>query len=298
MNGAIGKNRIKTALIVGLILGFLYVVVYFISLSLGMSTEGAFALGLIISGIFSIGSYWFSDKIVLSMSNAHPANDVQDKMLKDIIGGLIGPAGLPMPKIYVVNDASPNAFATGRSPKKAVVCVTTGLLQIMDRDELEGVLAHELSHIKNYDILLQTVASVMIGAAIILSNIFSRSLLWGGGRRRRDNDSGANIVFLIIGLLFAILAPLAGQLMKMALSRSREYLADATAAQITKKPEGLASALEKLGKVKTPVAAATNATEGLYISNPLGAIDGKKIANIFSTHPPIDKRIEKLRNMK
>ena len=296
---AISKNKIKTALIVGLILGFLYAVVYFVSLSFGMGTKSAITLALIISMVTSLGSYWFSDKIVLSMSNARPANDRQDQMLKEIISGLLGPSGLPMPKIYVVNDASPNAFATGRSPKNAVVCVTTGLLQTMNRDELEGVLAHELSHIKNYDMLLQTVAAVMIGAAMILANMWSRSLLWGGGRRSsRDNDRGSNAILMIIGLIFVILAPIAGQLMKMALSRNREYLADATAASFTKNPEGLASALEKLASNKIPVAAANEATEGLYISNPLGAINMKKIGSLFSTHPPIEKRVEELRNMK
>lgn len=298
MYAAIGKNKIKTAFIVGIILVFLYAVVYFISLSLGMSTKGAVTLAIVFSAVMSLGSYWFSDKIVLSMSNARPANQSQDAMIKEIIQGLLGPSGLPMPKVYVVNDSTPNAFATGRNPKNAVVCVTTGLLQTMNRDELEGVIAHELSHIKNYDMLLQTIAAVMIGAAMILANMWSRSLLWGGARRsRRDNDSGSNVVLMLIGLIFVILAPIAGQLMKMALSRNREYLADATAAKFTNNPEGLASALEKLGRISTPVAGANEATEGLYIANPLGAVNDKKMMNLFSTHPPIEKRVEALRNM-
>lgn len=297
MFAAIGKNKFKTALIVGLILGFLYAIVYFVAVSLGVQTSNAVTIALMFSVIASFGSYWFSDKMVLSMSGARPANDEQDKMLKNILEGLLVASGLPMPKLYVINDPSPNAFATGRNPKNAAVCVTTGLLDTMDYYQIEGVLAHELAHIKNYDILLQTVASVMIGAAMMLANLWSRSLWWGRGRSRDDdNNNGANIILFVIGLIFTILAPIAGQLMKMALSRNREYLADATAVEFTRNPEGLATALEKLGGINRPVARANSATEGLYIANPLAANGRAK--DLFSTHPPIEKRVEAIRNIR
>lgn len=296
---AIGKNKFKTAVIVTLILVFLFVVVYYIAVALGMDPTFAATLAIGLSMVTSIGSYWYSDKIVLSMSGARPATEEQDKMLRNILEGLIVAAGLPMPKLYVINDPAPNAFATGRNPQNAVVCVTTGLLDTMDYYQLEGVLAHELAHIKNYDILLQTVASVMIGAAIMLSNIWSRSLFWGRRSSRDDNNNnGANAILMIVGLIFVILAPIAGQLMKMALSRNREYLADATAIEFTRNPEGLATALEKLGGINRPMQRASNATEGLYICNPLKAADGKSMANLFSTHPPIEKRVEAIRNIR
>lgn len=296
---AIGKNKFKTAVIVTLILVFLFVVVYYIAVALGMDPTFAATLAISISVVTSIGSYWYSDKIVLSMSGARPATEEQDRMLRNILEGLIVAAGLPMPKLYVINDPAPNAFATGRNPQNAVVCVTTGLLDTMDYYQLEGVLAHELAHIKNYDILLQTVASVMIGAAIMLSNIWSRSLFWGRrSSRDNNNNNGANAILMLVGLIFVILAPIAGQLMKMALSRNREYLADATAIEFTRNPEGLATALEKLGGINRPMQRASNATEGLYICNPLKAVDGKSVANLFSTHPPIEKRVEAIRNIR
>lgn len=296
MFAAIGKNKFKTALIVALILGFLYAIVYFVAVSLDVEPSNAVTIALLFSLLTSFGSYWFSDKMVLSMSGARPANDQQDKMLKNILEGLLVASGLPMPKLYVINDPSPNAFATGRNPKNAAVCVTTGLLDTMDYYQIEGVLAHELAHIKNYDILLQTVASVMIGAAMILANIWSRSLFWGRGRRRDDNNGGANIILFVIGLIFTILAPIAGQLMRMALSRNREYLADATAIEFTRNPEGLATALEKLGGLNQPVARANSATEGLYITNPMAANGRAK--DLFSTHPPIEKRVEAIRSLR
>ena len=201
-----------------------------------------------------------------------------------------------MPKLYVVEDSSPNAFATGRNPSHSAIAATRGLLNMMTPDELSGVLAHEMGHIKNYDILLQTVASVMIGAVIIISDMFSRSLWWGGARRRRDSDSDSGSgILAILGLIFIIIAPIAGQLLRMALSRNREYLADATSASLTGNPRGLASALSKLGANSQPVRNASSATEGMYISDPMKKRNA--FSNLFSTHPPIEKRIEALYNM-
>lgn len=291
------KNKFKTAVIVTLIFIFVTVAVYFISYAFGYG-QYAIALAGVVSIALSVGGYWFSDRIVLSLNRARPATEEQDRQLRNILEGLCIASGLPMPKLYVVEDPAPNAFATGRNPKNSVVCVTTGLLQMMDYYQLEGVIAHEMAHIKNYDILLQTVASVLIGFVLILSHFFTRMLWFGGGRRRGGRDGGGNAIFMLIGLVFVILAPIAGQLLKMALSRNREYLADATGVEFTRNPEGLASALEKLGGIQIPMRSANSATEGLYIVTPLQAEKKKEKESWFSTHPPIAKRVEALRNIR
>jgi len=281
---AIGRNKFKTSLIVTLIFIFLSVVVYYFALYFGVSISAAATIAIAFSLLISLISYWQSDKIVLRMSGARPADKADEQYLRNILEGLVIAAGIPMPKLYVVEDATPNAFATGRNPQNAVICVTTGLLKRLDYYQLEGVLAHELAHVRNYDMLLQTVASVMIGAAIMLANIFSRSLFYG---RRRSNSKGGGIL-VIIGLIFVILAPLAGQLMKMALSRNREYLADATAIQFTRNPEGLATALECISGLQPKKISGQAALEGLYIASP---------AKLLSTHPPIEKRVKAIRNI-
>lgn len=295
---AIRTNKIKTALIIASVTLFLMLVVYYVAYYTGF---GAYAvpMAVFIAIISSWASYYYSDRIILSISGARPADKVTDKMVTDAMEGICIAAGLPMPKVYIIDDPSANAFATGRNPENAVVCVTTGLLKELDYYELEGVLAHELAHIGNRDMLLSTIVTVMVGIVVILSDIWTRTLFWGGMRRnsRRSNNGGggAQIIIMALGLIFIILAPIAGQLMKLALSRNREYLADATAAEFTRNPEGLASALEKLGRQKTPVATATRATSNLYIVNPL---KGEGISNLFSTHPPIEKRVQALRNLK
>ena len=296
MRGAIFRNKIKTGFIVAFIFALLSAVIYFVSAWLGMDYRSAAVLAIGFSVLMSVGSYWFSDKMVLKMSGAHEPTPVQMDLLRPIVERVSREADIPVPRIYVTNDGAPNAFATGRNPSHAVVCVTAGLIGRLDARQLEGVIAHEIAHIKNYDILLQTVASVMIGAAMMAANMFGRSMLWGGGRRRsRDNDSG-NIIALLIGLVCVILAPVAGQLMRMALSRNREYLADATGASFTGNPEGLASALLTIEKYASPIKGAGEATEGMYISNPLKAADGG-MKRIFSTHPPIEERVKRLREM-
>lgn len=292
---SIGKNKFKTAIIVGGIFAFFSVVIYFIAYLLGADPMGAAVMGLSFSFITSFVSYWFSDSIVIKLSGGNKPTPEQERIIRPILEKLCVQADLPMPKFYVSYDASPNAFATGRNHKHSSVCVTTGLLNTLNNEQIEGVLAHEMAHIKNYDILLQTVASVMIGAALIAANFCSRMMFWGGSRRRDDDNGGSNIIFVIIGLIFMILAPIAGQLLKLSLSRNREYLADATAASITGNPEGLASALEIIGGVKIPVKRATEATECMYISNPLKA---ENISKLFSTHPPIGERVRLLREMK
>lgn len=248
--------------------------------------------------VMSIGSYYNSDKIVLSMSGAHPADPVQYAHLVNSVEGLAIAAGIPAPKVYVIDDTAPNAFATGRDPEHGVICVTTGLLQKMDRVELEGVIGHEMSHIKNYDIRFSTLVVVMVGVVALLSDWFLRSMWYGGGRRRRnDSDSGdAGLIWMVIGIAAAILAPLAAALMQAALSRQREFLADANGALLTRYPDGLASALEKIAADPEPLEAANKATAALYIYNPLKDIGGR-INGLFDTHPPIEERVRRLKEM-
>jgi heat shock protein HtpX len=241
-------------------------------------------------------SYWFSDKIVLSMHKAKEIKFEDNKELYRIVENLSITAGLPTPKIYIVEEQQLNAFATGRNPKHSVVAVTRGLLEKLDRSELEGVLAHELSHIGNRDMLVSTVAVVLVGFVAILSDIFLRSL-WFGGGRKSSKDSGGGII-LIIGIAFAILAPIFLRLMRLAISRKRESLADASGALLTRYPEGLASALEKIAHDQTPMKRNNNSTSHLWIDDPFNHLGDAKtpwLHRIFMTHPPIYERIKALR---
>jgi heat shock protein HtpX len=241
--------------------------------------------------IFSLGmnffSYWYSDKIVLSLSQAKPADKNQYLTLYNVVENLSITAGLPMPKIYIINDSAPNAFATGRDKDHAVVAVTTGLLSLLERNELEGVIAHELSHIGNRDILLSTIVVVLVGFISILANIFMRG---GLGRGRDSDNKGANIL-MIIGIVLVILSPLIAKLIQLAISRKREFLADASGILLTRYPEGLANALRKIEQANIPMQRTYAATAHLYISSPLAGT-GKKIASLFSTHPPTEDRIK------
>lgn len=249
--------------------------------------------------IFSIGmniiSYWYSDKIALSLAKAHPATREKYFDFYTIVENLAITAGLPMPKIYVIEDSAPNAFATGRNKNHAVIAVTTGLLATMNKNELEGVVAHEMSHIGNRDMLLMTVAVVLVGLISIVSDMLIRMSFFGGGR---DNDKeGGNAIMLIVGLLAAILAPIAATLLQLSISRKREFLADASAALLTRYPEGLASALEKISAHGQPMKTQSSAISHLYISNPNGSGKfAKKVSNLFSTHPPVEERIKRLRS--
>lgn len=254
--------------------------------------------------IFSVGmnfiSYWTSDKIVLGLSRARPLEHDQNQELYHVVENLCITAGLPMPKIYILPEASPNAFATGRNAQHAALAVTQGLLDKLNKSELEGVIAHELSHIGNRDILLQTVIVVLVGLVSIVSDIFLRARFSGmAGSRDDDRDSGQlGAIIMIVGLVFIILSPLIAQLMQLAISRKREYLADASGALLTRFPEGLANALEKISADQTPMRYTSNATAHLYVSNPF---KGKKknswLVKMFSTHPPIEERVKILREM-
>ncbi len=294
---AIKMNKFKTCVIVTGVFVFLAVVVYYISYALGYG-EYAVLIATVFSLAASLVSYWNSDKIVIAANHAHPANEMQHRQLINALEGICIAAGIDVPKLYVMDDPSPNAFATGRNPKHAAICVTTGLLDTMDYYQLEGVLAHEVAHIKNYDILLSTVVSVMVGIVVMISDIWSRSM-WYSRRRSSDKDkSEGSAILMLLGLVFIILAPIAGQIMKLALSRNREYLADATAVEFTRNPEGLATALEKIGGISKPVKCASSATANMYISDPILAANGKKRGSLFATHPPIEKRVEAIRNLR
>jgi heat shock protein HtpX len=245
---------------------------------------------VIFSVLMNIISYWYSDKIVLSMAGAHLADRKKYFDLYTTVENLAITAGLPMPKVYVIEDQSPNAFATGRDKNHAVVAVTTGLLNILEKNELEGVIAHELGHIGNKDMLLSTVIVVLVGFVAILADYFRRSMFFGGGG---DRDNKGGNILVIIGIVLSILAPLFVKLIQLAISRKREYLADSSGALLTRYPEGLASALEKISKYGRPMQRQSKAIAHLYISNPLGV----KAMNLLSTHPPVEDRIKILRSM-
>ncbi|MBI2621703.1 MAG: M48 family metallopeptidase [Candidatus Levybacteria bacterium] len=272
---------------------FVTTLVYVMSKALGLSAFGTAGIALIFAGLMSIGSYYYSDKLVLATTGARPATKKEFPDYYRTVENLSIGAGLPMPKIYVINDPSPNAFATGRDPKHAVVAATTGLLGMMKESELEGVIAHELSHIKNYDIRLMGILAILVGFVVILSDLFIRATFFS----RSDRNQGGAI-FLIIAIVLAILSPIAAMLIQTAVSRKREFLADASGVLLTRYPEGLASALEKLRNDHTPPKTASNATAHLFIENPF---EHKKVKNfftgLFNTHPPLDERIKILRNM-
>ncbi|MCU0660029.1 MAG: M48 family metallopeptidase [Candidatus Pacebacteria bacterium] len=251
--------------------------------------------GVIFSLLMNVIGYWYSDKVVLSMSGARPVARETNRELYTLVENLAITAGLPLPKIYIIDDPAPNAFATGRDKNHAVVAVTTGLLERLDRTELEGVVAHELSHIGNRDMLLSTVVVVLVGFLTIASDVFLRAALWGGGRDREENKVGS--FFMVAGIVLAILSPVIATLMQLAISRKREYLADASAALLTRYPEGLASALEKISQYKAPMRRVSNATAHLFISDPFGK-KFSAVHKLFMTHPPTADRIKVLRGMK
>jgi heat shock protein HtpX len=251
---------------------------------------------VIFSILMSISSYWYSDRIVLFIANAKPIQKKDNPELYRIVENLCITAGLPMPKIYIINEAQPNAFATGRDPNHAVVAVTSGLLKKLERSELEGVIAHELSHIKNRDILLSTVIVVLVGIVVLISDWFLRISFWGGYRRRREKGGE---LLAILGIVAAILAPIVATIIRLAISRKREFLADASGALLTRYPDGLARALEKIANDPAPMRTAKNATAHLYIANPFRERQKKSFfAKLFMTHPPIEERVRALRGMK
>lgn len=298
------KNKFESGIIISIFIIVVTLIIYYICNALNFG-EFSIIIALIFSIASAWGSYYYSDKIVLASCHARPATREEDLKLVNILDALMVTAGLPKkPDLYVVEDAQPNAFATGRNPEHAIICVTTGLLQKLDYYELEGVIAHEMSHIKNYDILLSAVVSVFVGLIVMLSDMFSRIIFWGGSKDRdrdRDSDSNANGILMLLGLICLILSPIFGTLMQLALSRRREFLADSTAVEFTRNPDGLISALQKLENDPNELKSANSATANMYIINPFkknGEKGKKKTSSLWSTHPSTEDRIEALRNIK
>ena len=293
----IRNNKIKTGIIVSIFLVMITLIVYYICMAFDLGYM-SIVIALLFSIITSVISYYNSDKIVLAMSNARPATPEENKKLINILDGLVISSGIGVtPKLYIVEDAQPNAFATGRDPEHSVICVTTGLLNKLDYYELEGVIGHELSHIANYDIRLSCVVTVMVGFVVILSDFFTRSFLYGGRRRSNNKDNGGNAIFMIIGLVFLILAPIFGKLIQLAISRRREFLADATSVKYTRNPDAMISALQKISADPNELHSANKSTAHMYISSPFR---DKKItkSSVWSTHPSLDERVTAIRNLK
>lgn len=295
MFDTIKKNKRETLLIISIFIVVITLIIYYICMALDLGTV-SIVIALAFSIISAWSSYYYSDQIVLSLNKARPATREENLQLVNILDSLVVAAGLPTtPKLYVAEDNQPNAFATGRNPEHAVICVTTGLLDKLEYYELEGVIGHELAHIKNYDIRLSAVVTVMVGFVVMLSDMFSKYMFYGGSRRRRSDESKGNAIFMLIGLIFLILSPIFGKLMQLAISRKREYMADATSVEFTRNPEGLISALEKISADPNELQTANNSTAHMYIANPFRK---KKSSSIWSTHPSTEDRINALRNLR
>ena len=294
------RNKIKSGFIVFGFILIITLIVYYLCIAFDIDIYFALFIALAFSIFSTIATYYNSDKIILSVSHARPATEEEHKRLINILDGLMISSGLKArPGLYIVEDPQPNAFATGRNPEHSIICVTTGLLEKLEYYELEGVIAHEMAHIKNYDILLSAVVTVMVGFIVMLSDIFTRSMFYGGSRRSRSKDNDGSPILMIIGLVLLILAPILGKIMQMAVSRRREFLADSTAVEFTRNPDGLINALRKLDDDPNELKVANKATENMYIVNPFKKDkEKKKKASLFSTHPSIDDRIEALQNIK
>jgi heat shock protein HtpX len=297
----VASNKRRSVILIAAFVVLVFLVAWAFNELLGYGVAG-----LIIALLFAAGSafvaYWKSDSVALAMSRAKPADPTEYARLHNVIEGLCIAAGLPKPRVYVIDDDAPNAFATGRNPQHAAVAVTTGLLEKMNRVELEGVLAHELSHVKNYDILVSTLAVTMVGIVALLSDWGLRTIFWGGGRRRSDGEgAGPQAIFALLGFALLIFTPIAARLMQFAVSRRREALADVSGVALTRYPPGLISALEKLKEDQTVVHSGSRATAHLWIEAPVARRpeEGRLawLGRLFDTHPPLDERIEALREL-
>lgn len=285
------ENVAKTWILMAGFLGIVVAIGW--AISYYFNNPGILVFAVIFAIATNLFAYWNSDKVVVAMAGAKPADEREYPDLHNIVENLAITAGLPKPKVYIINDPAPNAFATGRNKEHAVVAVTSGLLSMMNRTELEGVIAHELSHIGNKDMLVSTVAVVLVGFVTLVSDFFLRSAMWSKGGS--DRESRGNPILAIVAVGLIVLAPIVATLMQLAISRKREFLADASGALLTRYPEGLASALQKIGSYAAPLRRANNATAHLYIANPFGpraAMSG--LAKLFMTHPPIEERIKAL----
>jgi heat shock protein HtpX len=303
----IARNRAKTVAIMAGFVVFItvigFAIGYYMDWRFGVSNNYSIlimVMALILAIIMSFSSYYYSDKIVLSLTRAVPLSRAENPRVYYMVEGLAIAAGLPMPRIYVVRDTGMNAFTTGRNPQNSVLVFTQGILDNLNDEELKGVISHELSHIKNYDILLGTVIVVLVGMITIISNIMFRSMIFGGASRRRSSrGSGGGIlslIILIVGILLILLSPLIATLIRLAVSRNREFLADSTGALISRYPAGLANALRKISK-NSEVQTANSATAHLFIANPIGSKSKVAFKSLFNTHPPTEERIRRLENM-
>lgn len=302
---AVAANKVKSAIIVGLFFLFVAATIYFLGQAFAVYSGykpgglGFAGVALIVSGLTSLGGYYFSDRIVLTISGARPADRRRDFDFYTVAENLAIGGGIPKPKLYVIDDSAPNAFATGRDPEHAVVVATRGLLDKLSRTELEGVIAHELTHIRNYDVRLMSIVAVLVGTVALLGDWFLRMSFLG---RRGDNRRSGQLdaLFIVLGLIFAILSPIIAQLIQLAISRRREFFADAGAVAITRQPDGLISALKKIASDREPLEVANKATAHLYIENPFKdkAKSGVSwFANLFNTHPPLEERLKALAKM-
>ena len=293
----VDRNKRRSAMVMVFFVIFITLVVWLFSRVLDYG-PGLVGWALVFSGLMSFAGYWYSDRIILAISKARPADKKRDFQFFTVAENLSLASQIPMPKLYVIEDSSPNAFATGRDVNHAVICVTTGLISKLNRTELEGVVAHEISHIRNYDMLLMSVVTVLVGMIILISDWFLRSSYLGGRSRNRHGGNAGAILFLV-GLILALLSPLIAKLNQLAISRRREFLADASAVKLTRYPNGLVQALEKISLDKKPLEAANKATAHLYIVNPFkGQTTRNWLANLFNTHPPVGERIKTLKEMR
>ncbi len=294
----VAKNKQRSFLIIFIFIAFIVGASYLMAEGFGYSLD-IVAWALIFSGATSFFSYFYSDKIILGISGAKEAKRKEFFDFYTVTENICLGQKMPMPKLYVIEDSAMNAFATGRNPEHAVVCATTGLLSRLNRSEVEAVIAHEMSHVKNYDILLMSVVSVLVGLIALLADWMMRMSFWGGGKKRDNNDNGQiGAIIAIVAIILAILSPIIAQLIQLAISRRREFLADAGSASMTKNPQGLIKALSKISQDSESLEAANNATAHLYISNPLKNAKGTHaFAKLFNTHPPIEERIRALQEM-
>ncbi|MCC6730905.1 MAG: M48 family metalloprotease [Chthonomonadales bacterium] len=293
----IARNRRDSALLVTVVTVLLLGLGYVIARAWGMPGWGGLAIAAAVAGFTFLISYYQGDAILLGVSRARQIEKKDNPQLFNVVEEMAIASGLPLPRVFVIDDSAPNAFATGRDPRSASVAVTTGLLSKLNRDELQGVIAHEMSHIRNLDIRLSMLLAVMVGSIALLSDMFVRSTWYGGGSRRRSSrENDGQAVFAILALVLAILAPLFAKMLEMAVSRRREYLADASGALITRYPAGLASALEKISSDREVLEVANRATQHLYIVNPIRSFE-QRAAGLFDTHPPINERVQRLRAM-
>ena len=296
----IKANKRRSALLIFSFVVLLSLVGAAFGLLFGAGPTGAI-IALVFSGAMAFVSYWKADTVALAVSRAHPADPQQYQRLHNLVEGLCIAGGLPKPRVYIVDDPAPNAFATGRNPKHAAIAVTTGLLEKMNRVELEGVIAHELSHVRNYDILVSTLAVTLVGSIALLTNIGMRMMWWNGGRVRREGDRDGGNPLALVGLVLLIFAPIIAKLMQAAVSRRRETLADVSAVQMTRYPPGLISALEKLRDDSTVTHSATTATAHMWIEQPMSGVGDAgrfgALNRMFDTHPPLDERIALLREL-